>query len=100
MEFLSLGCFADNNETRAILSLESVNATYLDGPYQTRKNAVKKCALESAKMGYNVFAVQDGGECFSGAYAQFNYSIHGSAMCLSGGKGGPLVSDVYLLGGE
>ena len=97
MEFLSLGCFLDNNETRAIPSLESVNATYLDGPYQTRENATKKCALQAAKMGYNVFALQDGGACFSGAHAHFNYSVYGPAMC--GEKGGPLENAVYLLGG-
>ena len=94
MEFLSLGCFRDNNETRAIPSLESVNATYLDGPYQTRENATKKCALEAAKMGYNVFALQDGGACLSGAHAHFNYSVHGhDLMC------GENQSAVYLLGG-
>lgn len=101
IEFLSLGCFFDQKDNRAIPSIESGNATYLDGPNQTRDNAVRKCALEAAKMGYKVFAVQDGGACFSGPFAHVNYSVHGETMmCPIGGKGGSLVSEVYLLGGR
>ena len=76
-----------------------MNATYLDRPYNTRDNAIFKCALEAAKMGYKAFAVQDGGACFSGPFAHLNYSVYGGANCPSGGKGGDLVSELYLLGG-
>ena len=99
VEYLTLGCFIDNNNTRAIPSLESVNATYLDGPFRTRDNAITKCALEAAKMGYKMFAVQDGGACYSGPNAHYNYSVHGAISCPAGGKGGDLVNEVYLLGG-
>ena len=99
MEYLSLGCFNDQNDTRAIPSLESSNATYLKGSNQTRENAVLKCALEAAKMGYKAFAVQDGGACYSSPFAHLNYSVFGVTNCPPGGKGGHLVSEVYLLGG-
>ena len=99
MEFLSLGCFNDQNDTRTMHSLESENSTYLKGSYQTREKAVLKCALEAIKMGYKAFAVQDGGACYSGPYAQLNYSVYGVTGCPHGGKGGYLVNEVYLLGG-
>ena len=95
-----LGCFHDRNNTPVIPSLESISATYLNGPYQTRENAVKKCALEAAKVGFKAFALQDGGACLSGSFAHVNYSIYGETECPPGGKWGPNVSEVYLLGGE
>lgn len=100
VEYLSLGCFHDRNNTPVISSLESISATYLKGPYQTRENAVKKCALEAAKVGFKAFALQDGGACLSGSFAHVNYSIYGETECPPGGKGGPNVSEVYLRGGE
>ena len=100
VDFLSLGCFIDIKDTSTFSSLETVNATYLDGPFNTRKNAVLKCALESAKMDYKAFAVFDGGACYSGPFAHFNYSIYNATSCPTGGEGGLLVSEVYLLGGE
>ena len=81
MEYLSLGCFKDNSEASALLSLETENATFLDGPYQSRKNAVMKCALEAAKNDFKVFAIQNGGECFSGYDAHSSYSMYASTDC-------------------
>jgi len=99
LEYLSLGCFLNNNDTRAIPTLESVNATFLDGPHEIRKNAVKKCALEAAKMGYKAFAIQDGGACYSGPYAHLNYSVYGARNCPTGVNDSMLVNEVYLVGG-
>ena len=79
-------------------SLESENATFLDKNYQTRENAIVKCALEAAMNGYSVFAVQNGA-CYSGIDAQSNYSMYGNTSCPAGGKGHYLVNEVYLLGG-
>ena len=99
MEYIHLGCFQDNNVTSVIPSLESENATYLDGNFTTRTNRVKKCALEAAKMGYRGFALQGGGACHSGPHAHLNYSVYGGGACGSGGLGAVLGNDVYLLGG-
>ncbi|CAH3047091.1 unnamed protein product [Porites lobata] len=90
VEYLSLGCFHDRNNTPVIPSLESISATYLNGPYQTRENAVKKCALETAKVGFKAFALQDGGSCLSGPFAHLNYSIYGETACPPGEKGGKM----------
>lgn len=98
-EYISLGCFKDSNITHVIPSLESENATYLDGNFTTRSNPIEKCALEASKMGYKVFALQDGGACHSGPYAHLNYSIYGPGDCAPDMLGGILANDVYLLGG-
>ena len=99
VEFLHLGCFGDRNTSQAIPSLESDNATYLDDDFKTRDDAIKKCALEAAKKGYKVFAIQNFGACHSGPHAHLNYSVYGKEIC-SGGKGDVFKNDVYLLGGE
>lgn len=99
MEYVSLGCFQDNNVTSVIPSLESNSATYLDGNFTTRTNRIEKCALEAAKMGYRVFALQNGGACHSGPHAHLNYSVYGGGVCGLEGLGDVLGNDVYLLGG-
>ena len=95
-----MGCFNDDSQSPALLSMESENATFLDGPYQSRKNAIRKCALEAAKNDFKVFALQSGGKCFSGSDVDSSYSMYGSTNCPQGGKGGHLVNEVYLLGGQ
>ena len=99
LEYLSLGCFVDDANAHALISMENGNATFLDVPYRTRDKAVMKCALEAAKNDYKVFALQNGGECFSGSAALSRYAMYGDAHCPDGGKGGPLINEVYLLGG-
>lgn len=79
--------------------MESQNATYLDGSFQLRENSIMKCALEAVKNDFKVFALQNGGQCFSGPDAYSNYKMYGSTNCPQGGKGGHLVNEVYLLGG-
>lgn len=93
-----MGCF--NDDSNALLSLETGNATYLDGHYQTRENSIMKCALEAVKNDFKVFALQNGGECFSGSHAHSSYFMYGNTSCPEGGKGGHLVNEVYLLGGS
>ena len=99
VEYLSLGCFVRDLNSSALISMEIENATFLDGDFQTRDNAVMKCALEAAKNDYKVFALQNGGECFSGSEALNSYAMHGYTHCPNGGKGGHLINEVYLLGG-
>ena len=100
VEYLSVGCYNDQNDTRAIRSLEGANSIFLDGAYQTRENATFKCALEALKMGYSMFALQDGGACHSSSDALRTYGTYGSnSSCPSDGKGGLLLNEVYLIGG-
>ena len=72
----------------------------LDGPYSSRKNPIAKCAVAAMRVGYSVFAVQDGGECFGSAAAPQTFDKYGkSDACEVDGKGGPLANQVYVIKG-
>ena len=90
MEYLELGCVADASQNMS--SLESENATYLDGDFGTRENAVKKCALEAAKNGYKLFVTRKNA-CHSSADAHLKTD---SEECYPGNED----NKVYLVGGE
>jgi len=48
--------------------------------------------------GYNVFAVQDGGQCFGLNTEVITYNKYGASTdCLSDGKGGPMANEVYQI---
>lgn len=61
------------------------------------KFAVRDCAHQARKRGYNIFAVQNGGECFLGPRAKITYNKYGRSTKCRGGKGGPWANDVYHL---
>ena len=72
----------------------------LDGHYRYRENPVHKCYLAALKRGYQVFAVQDGGQCFSGPTAHQTYNKYGpSDACDADGEGGPWANQVYNITG-
>ena len=98
-EYKTLGCFRDNPRGRAILPLEGKHPV-LDGPYQSRKNAIAKCAAAAMSMGYKVFALQNGGWCASGPLAAKRYALYGrlpDPACKADGEGGLWSNQVYLL---
>lgn len=94
--YLALGCWKDN-DARVIPILEGRNDTKnrLDGHYKSREDAVKKCFKATLDKGFEVFAVQDGGACFSSADARKNYKKAGSSTECKGMKGGPMANSVY-----
>ena len=95
--YTSLGCWADQGNDRAIPTIEGKNSL-LDGAYQSREDAIRKCSEAAKSFGYDVFGVQHGGWCASSATAKSTYKKHGqSTTCLSDGKGGPSANDVYEL---
>ena len=68
----------------------------LNEHYTRRENPIEKCHAAAAGKGYTIFAVQDGGQCFSSADAKTKYKKHGSSKaCSSDGKGGPMANSVY-----
>ena len=73
-----------------------INAT-LYGHYKRRSNAVHRCADAALDKGYEIFAVQDGGQCFSGADAGKKYKDNGKSSECRSMKGGPLANDVYTI---
>ena len=67
--------------------------------YKARPNPVKKCAEVSRMRGYSVFALQDGGLCFSGPDAVTAYKMYGISRDCRNGLGGPYANSVYKLTG-
>ena len=51
-----------------------------------------KAAIEK---GFEVFAIQDGGQCLGSADAKARYKMGGSSTQCRSMKGGPLANDVY-----
>ena len=90
--FSSLGCWKDDIP-RALLNVEG-RSEILDGHYKRRENTLQKCFKASVTKGYEVFALQDGGQCF-GAFDSVTYTKYGtSSDCLSDGQGGPMANEV------
>lgn len=94
--YLTLGCWKDTIP-RVIPTLEGYS-TFLDGPYKHRMNAVNKCLKAALEKKFEVFAVQDGGQCFSSADARSKYKQSGNSDKCKIMKGGPMANDVYEVG--
>ena len=90
--YTSLGCWKDV-PTRAIASLEH----HFPEKYNVRVNPIQKCFEAAMSFGYQVFAIQDGGQCFGSPTAQNTYANYGSSRYCSHGKGGPMANNVYKL---
>jgi len=101
--YTRLGCWKDEVNTttgeRALPSLEGeseLNRT-LDGYYTRRQDAVEKCFRAALQKNFEVFAVQDGGQCFSSADAGSKYKQFGFSDKCTSMKGGPMANDVYQI---
>ena len=97
--FSSLGCFRDDDENRAVPTIEGTHPLLKDS-FLTRENAVEKCAEVTRSRGWNVFAVQDGGWCASSPTAHLTYKKYGAAINCVDGKGGMFANDVYIIDGK
>ena len=96
--YWSIGCYQDRG-ARAIPTLEGQDLI-LDGNYQTRQNAIKKCYYAAKKRGFKVFAVQNGGWCASSLLAAKTFNKYGrSSACRQDGEGGPWANQVYYIKG-
>ena len=94
----TVGCYKDTGN-RAIQTLEGRDAI-LDGSYPSRKNPVAKCAVAAMRLGYSMFAVQNGGWCAASATAPDTFGKYGkSAACKADGEGGPWANQVYVIKG-
>ncbi|KAL9957484.1 hypothetical protein ACROYT_G039122 [Oculina patagonica] len=68
----------------------------LDGRYQDREKAIAKCAVAARKIGFKMFALQNGGWCATSATAEQTYNNYGkSNNCNADGEGGPWANHVY-----
>ena len=94
--YASIGCFWDTGN-RAIATLEGTDPR-LDGGYQSRINAIEKCAAVARDRGYHMFALQHGGWCASSCTACQTYNMYGpSDACGGDGEGGGWANHVYIL---
>ena len=94
----TVGCYKDT-ANRTISSLEGQDPI-LDGPFTERENAISKCASAAIKAGFIIFAIQDGGQCFSSATAPQTFDKYGESNdCQSDGEGGGMANQVYYIKG-
>ncbi|XP_078371988.1 uncharacterized protein LOC144655582 isoform X3 [Oculina patagonica] len=92
----TLGCFKDTSN-RAIPTLEGKD-NLLNGQYQSRSDAIKKCYNAAKKRGFKIFALQNGGWCASSDEAEKTFNKYGkSGNCHKNGKGGPWANQVYYI---
>merc|ERR1712064_102438 len=78
--------------------------------YTKRENPIQKCRDAAVEKGYTIFAIQDGGQCFSYSDEKSitqitekfissdvsRYKTYGpSTACNSEGEGGPMANSVY-----
>ena len=87
--FRSLGCWKDSFD-RAVPGFQGnliVNGSCILGCYERAKS-----------LGFDIFAVQYGGECYTSLGALKSYNKYGASSDCVSGSGGPLANDVYLRG--
>ena len=100
--FVSFGCWKDTIP-RVITSIEGqssndVMSSILTGSYLYREDAIQKCYKAAKVLGFEVFAIQDGGQCMSSAMAATEYNKEGRSLeCNADGKGGPMANNVYRI---
>ena len=92
LEYFSLGCWKDKSD-RAIKG-------GLNGPRVDDSNSVHACFERAQSLGYTVFALQDGNQCFTSKDAGKTYNKYGTATNCKNGKGGDWANAVYKIGNE
>lgn len=91
-----MGCYLDTPD-RAIPLLEAIGPQ-LDGSYMQRAAAIRRCANAAHQLKIDVFAVQNGGQCFGGPEASLSYNKYGnSTRCANNGRGGPWSNQVFKI---
>ena len=66
--------------------------------YKQRSNSITKCFKLASSLGFDVFAIQDGGQCMTSSSAEKSFDKYGtSTECSSSGRGGPMANDVYWI---
>ena len=83
------GCYNDKRR-RAI--------RYRLGNFHRRRDPVSACAAAALRRRFKVFAVENGGECYSGRSAHRTYNRYGPTNRCKRGRGGPWAMDVYKFG--
>ena len=82
--FKSIGCWADSQQDRAMESLEGKFSKLKQHDYKTRVNALMKCAEAADENDLELFAIQNGGQCFGGRNDKNTYRKHGASSDCGG----------------
>ncbi|XP_065055660.1 uncharacterized protein LOC135684164 isoform X2 [Rhopilema esculentum] len=91
------GCWRDFDMSAFAIPLLEGTDPLLTGIYKKRDDPVNDCATVSQHRGYSVFAIQNGGACFSGPKAASSYKRYGPSESCKGGRGGAFSNSVYKL---
>uniref|UniRef100_A0A7M5X7V4 Uncharacterized protein n=1 Tax=Clytia hemisphaerica TaxID=252671 RepID=A0A7M5X7V4_9CNID len=89
------GCWRDFDITAFAMPLMEGTDPKLSEPYKKRSDPVSTCSRVAQDRGYRVFAVQNGGACFSGPDGEQTYKRYGKSDGCKSGKGGPFANNVY-----
>ncbi|XP_065681089.1 uncharacterized protein LOC100203833 isoform X15 [Hydra vulgaris] len=95
--YLYEGCWHDFDISAFALPLLEGTSPILNTLYKKRQDPVNDCSSVSQSRGYKVFAIQNGGACFSGPNAEQTYKRYGKSDACKEGKGGPFANSVYKL---
>lgn len=87
--YIAIGCYKDRRK-RAV---GRMIASYR----RLRRRAIYRCYRKARRLGYTVFALQNGGECFSGSRAHRTYMRYGLSKRCRNGIGGPWANNVYII---
>ena len=79
-----MGCYKDTSD-RAFPNYHRTNGT------------VEGCYKEALELGYEVFGVQNKGECWLDGAKKNNYDKHGESPACRNGIGGVWANDVYRI---
>ena len=90
-----MGCWRDYPD-RIVPSLENTSNLLKNG-YRIRQDSIKKCAQVAHEQGFVAFALENGGQCFSGSQLLQRYKMYGHSMdCGKDGRGGDYAMEVYV----
>ena len=97
--FEDLGCWIDDRDYPAVpISLQG--HCDLTGRYQDIPDVINKCYQCANGRGNTLFAIQDGGKCWTGPDDEGYKKYGASTDCLPDGRGGPLANQVYKMKGK
>ena len=93
---MAVGCFKDKRKNRALSDNYANFRPFID--WYNMDATIRQCALVARDIGYEYFAVQYYGECWSDVDAEINYDKQGVQTNLDkcwANVGGPWTNYVY-----
>ena len=88
--YRKIGCFVDKSKRAITYSGKTFTGTPAE--------KINKCATLASCRGFDTFAVQYGGQCFTGPDAKNTYKKYGEGFGCHNGLGGTWRNDVYFFG--